>query len=590
MNPCLPIFWDLLTRNPVVASKILWWWGMGRRVRARAQLCDAAKNLPRLYRHWLACHQPEQADRQALAKPLRPLDQLPLLAVHLHYDCSEFFQSTNAEIRSVFRQLYPRWELYLTSTNGSLAIVPNDPRVRAVHPPVANRAAGIASVLEITRAPYLIPLAVGSTLAPGALLAYAQAVQKENGEVVLYADQDERAPRGGRCNPWFKPEWDEDLFLAQDYVSAACAIPTKAARQVNASELWSDAITIYGLLARLLLGPAAIGVHRVPYVATTTPAGAWHAEVPERRKLVQTIVRETMGGDVLPNSFGTLNLQRALPTPAPQVSVIVPTRDRVDLLETCVKGVLDNTDYHNIELLIIDNDSTDPSTLGYLRHCSVDPRVKVLRWPHPYNYSAINNFAVAQARGPYICLLNNDTEVVDPAWLNQMMVHAVRPEVGAVGARLLYPDRTVQHAGVVVGLGGAAGHAHRGLRQGEPGYFAQALVTRGATAVTAACLVISKDKYLAVGGLDEEGLAIAYNDVDLCLKLREANWRNIYVAQAVLIHHESKSRGLDFAPEHLARYKRELSILQERWKAVGFQDPTHHPALDPASETFRLKL
>jgi GT2 family glycosyltransferase len=193
---------------------------------------------------------------------------------------------------------------------------------------------------------------------------------------------------------------------------------------------------------------------------------------------------------------------------------------------------------------------------------------------------------VAAARGDYLCLLNNDTEVIAPEWLDEMMRQACRPQVGAVGAKLHYPDGSIQHAGVVIGMGNAAGHAHRLLRDEEPGYFAQAHIAREATAVTAACLVVEKRKFVAVGGLDEEHLAIAYNDVDLCLKLREAGWTNMYVPTARLYHHESVSRGDDFSPEHNARYRAELRVLQERWRTDVRTDPLHHPMLDRSTDQY----
>ena len=176
------------------------------------------------------------------------------------------------------------------------------------------------------------------------------------------------------------------------------------------------------------------------------------------------------------------------------------------------------------------------------------PRVRVVRWPHPFNYSAINNYAAGFATGKFLCLLNNDIEVIEPQWLSELVREAYQPGIGAVGARLLYPDRSIQHAGVAIGLGNAAGHAHRDLPEGERGYFAQALIARGASAVTGACLLVEKEHFDAVGGLDEEGLAVAYNDVDLCLKLRERGLISIYTPAATLVHHESKSRGLDFDP------------------------------------------
>lgn len=573
IHPYLRAFLALLPRYPRRALWIAWWWITHRRVRASAQLRMAVSELPDSYRLWLAIHQP--ANGIALHS-----DQ-PLLAVHLHLPPG---QSGATAIESVRQQCFSRWEVYVTWTGEKPTALPDDPRILVEPTPSATLASALAQVLKTTQASYVIPLSPGSALTPNALAAYAPAVAAD--DVVLYADQDERDARDRRSAPWLKPAWDEDLFLAQDYLSTACAIPAAAARRIGVDPHWPDDVAIYALLARLLLGPAALPARHVPFVAVTTPAGTWSTGRPARRAIVQAATARA----VSEGPFGTLNVHHRLPTPVPGVSVIVPTRDRLDLLQPCVEGLLCGTDYPAMELIIADNGSLEPETLAFFDRLGTDPRVRIVRWPHPYNYSAINNVAVAQAREPYICLLNNDIEMLDPSWLREMMAQAIRPGVGAVGARLLYPDHSLQHAGVVVGMGNAAGHAHRGLPKGEPGWFAQSLIARSATAVTAACLVVAKEKFDAVGGLDAENLAIAYNDVDLCLKLRAAGWRNIYAPQAVLIHHESKSRGLDFAPEHLARYMRELVIFQERWGTAGFQDPTHPPGLDPATEQYRLKL
>lgn len=575
--------------RPLVALVSACWWFARYRVRAYERLRVAAARLPTSYPLWLSVYQsgPVKLDTLPVGRPW------PSFAVHLHLASGQNSGLPEAAICSVLNQSYLRWELYITSSEGGDIPTPTDPRIQFLSEPFVSRARAMAYVLEITDAPYVVPLAFNFTLTPGALGAYAQAIAvwpPSSKPVLFYADQDEHDLRGRRCNPWLKPAWDEDLFLAQDYVSAVCAIPTATARRAAIDRDGPDAIAVYALVAELALGLEGLPVEHVPFIAVTTPGDAWRGASAARCELVAAIVKERAATRVSAGPFGTLVLQRPLLDPPPLVSVIVPTRDRVDLLATCVDGVLNHTDYPHIELIIADNGSVDSETLDYFQQCARDPRVKIARWPYPYNFSAINNHAAAMATGPYLCLLNNDTEVIDPTWLRELMAHAVRPEVGAVGARLLYPDRTIQHAGVVIGLGNAAGHAHRGLAEGQPGYFAQALVTRGATAVTAACLVVAKDKFNAVGGLDETELAIAYNDIDLCLKLRKAGWRNIYAPQAVMIHHESKSRGLDFAPEHLARYTRELGVFQERWGTKGFRDPMHHPALDPAHEEYRLKF
>lgn len=599
----LRIYAVILLRRPGRALAIGWWWLTGRRVRARNRLRDAVVTLPDHYRIWLLFYQAEPGGDYAADLPQRPAAGPPLLAVVLHLDAADAV-AARATVQAVLPQLAAGDVLYVTS-NGPL-----DParfagrgegsdRIRYLPTPFDTEAAGLRTVLAQSAAPYVLLLDPTTTLAAGAIETFARAAASDPAaHTLLYFDQDERV-RGRRRNPWLKPEWDEDLFLAQDYLSAACLLPTAAVRKALDTRVElpvsGDMPLASELVARIVLAESPPPVRHIPYVALSTQAGAWQRPVTGRAALIgQLLARRGVSScppvAIAPAEHGTLRVQWPLPAPPPRVSVIVPTRDRLDLLATCVKGVLDDTDYPDIELIIADNDSIEPETLAFFAEIRADPRVRIVHWPHPYNYSAVNNFAAATATGSYLCLLNNDTEVIDPAWLREMVAQAVRPDVGAVGARLLYPDRSVQHAGVVIGMGGAAGHAHRGLEPEDPGYFAQAHVARTATAVTAACLVVARDKFDAVGGLDEDHLAIAYNDVDLCLKLRAAGWRNLYVPQAVLIHHEGKSRGLDFAPEHLARYMRELGVFQQRWQSVGFADPTHHPALDPASETYRLKI
>ena len=261
--------------------------------------------------------------------------------------------------------------------------------------------------------------------------------------------------------------------------------------------------------------------------------------------------------------FGTTRVAWPLPAGAalPLVSVIIPTRDRAELLRVSAGGVLGATDYPNIELLIVDNGSREAASTRLLAELAADPRVHILRDDSPFNFSRLNNATAEAARGPYLCLLNNDTEVIEPGWLTALMRQAVRPGVGAVGAKLLYPDGSIQHAGVVLGPAGAE-HAHRFLPDAEAGDFAAAHVARAVSAVTAACLLVEKAKYMAVGGLDE-ALAVAFNDVDLCLKLGAAGWRNIYEPAARLIHHESKSRDTT-APDAAARAQ-EAALIRRRW-------------------------
>jgi O-antigen biosynthesis protein len=272
----------------------------------------------------------------------------------------------------------------------------------------------------------------------------------------------------------------------------------------------------------------------------------------------------------------------------PPVSVIIPTRNRADLLRVCLEG-LQTTAYPHFEVIIVDNDSNEAETLAYLDRLK-QQGIKVLRQPGPFNYSKINNKAVASAKGALICLMNNDIEVLAPDWLAIMATQAIRPEVGAVGAQLLYPDGRIQHAGVVIGVGNAAGHAHRFLRPEDEGYFRRHALPQFVSAVTAACMVVQRERFLAVGGLDEENFAVAFNDVDLCLRLNAKGWQSFYEPRAVLVHHESISRGHDTDPVGAARFAKEVAALQRIWRTNEIVDPFHHPNLSRASEQFALSL
>ncbi|QIK78091.1 glycosyltransferase family 2 protein [Sphingomonas piscis] len=270
------------------------------------------------------------------------------------------------------------------------------------------------------------------------------------------------------------------------------------------------------------------------------------------------------------------------------MTVIIPTRNGCDLLRLCVEG-LRSTDYPNVRLIVVDNGSDDPSTLRYLEELERGG-ASVLRMPGPFNYSSLNNRAVEQASTELLCFLNNDVEMIDGDWLSLLAAHAVQSDVGAVGARLLYPDRSVQHAGVVLGVGGGAGHAHRLVPEGEEGYFSRHLLPQEVTAVTAACLVVERSKFLKVGGFDEDLFPVAFNDVDLCLKLNAAGWGSVYEPRASLIHHESKSRGKDSARRNRVRFASELLALKRKWKTDQRRDPFHHPHLSPFTEQFLIAV
>jgi GT2 family glycosyltransferase len=279
---------------------------------------------------------------------------------------------------------------------------------------------------------------------------------------------------------------------------------------------------------------------------------------------------------------------RDLPDPPPLVSVIVPTRDRADLLGACARGVLSRTDYPALELIVIDHDSREPATLALFASLRADSRVRIVPYSGPFNFSEMNNRAAAMARGELLCFLNNDIEVIRPGWLREMAAHAVLPGNGAVGAKLLYGDRRVQHCGMLVGVGAGADHLHRFAAEEDPGRDGRLALATNISAVTGACLVLRKALFEEVGGFEAEHLKVAFNDVDLCLKIRAAGYRNVSTPRALLFHHESQSRGSDEAPENRIRYEMESRWFTAKWREAMTCDPFSNPNFSGEGLNFEL--
>lgn len=395
----------------------------------------------------------------------------------------------------------------------------------------------------------------GDRLADGALVAYAQAIDRTPGAPLIYADDDLIGPSSRRTSPHFKPAWNPELFQQHDFVSAA------AVMKVRRDDLAGlDPKTWAQDLARTAIasGPP---VH--------LPLVLHH--------------RKQRPHPVIPR-----NVAIEAASPLPPITMIIPTRNQRALLQACIEGV-EQTDYPRLNVVVVDNDSDEPDSVAYLESLR-QAGVKVIRIPGPFNFSALNNEAVRHVDGELLCFLNNDVEMIEPDWLRPLVAQAVRPDIGAVGAQLLYPDGTIQHAGVFTGIGGGAGHAHRFQAAGENGYFQRASLPQRVAAVTAACLVVARDKFLAVGGFDEALFPVAFNDVDLCLKLNQRGWQSFYEPRAKLIHHESKSRGSDRAKLNRDRFAGELAALKAKWRTDQECDPFHHPHLSPFCEQFYVAV
>lgn len=571
--------------RPHHAVAALYWYSTGKKVRARNRLRLAISQTSSAYRHWMASTERLNEIGDAAPATISAWTKRPLFSIILHVDGTDPASAATATLQSIRSQFYANWELLLASPEGG-RLGTGDLGIRCQSFAAADPGKALELGLSLANGDYVIPLGNGDKLSPAALFRYAEALQGD-WPAILYGDEDQLNRRGKRTRPWFKPQWNEELFLAQDYISSACAIRKDLGRSVLPLDPQFAPVASYVALLRITSDQTAI-VRHVPHILCHRDP-AWQRDH-QNAYVAATSSHLASKAETSPGPYGSVRVKWPLPDQLSKVSIIVPTRDKVELLRACVEGVLSKTSHPDFELIIVDNGSVEPQTHQYLQELSSDPRVQIVDQPGPYNYSAINNFAVARSRGDFICLLNNDTEVISGDWLTAMMRQATRPHVGAVGAKLLYSDGSIQHAGVVVGLGEAAGHAHRFLRKGQPGYFNLPHLPHYVSAVTAACLLVEKKKFEAVGGLDADRLAIAFNDVDLCLKLGAAGWRNVYEPGAVLIHHESKSRGRDISPQHIARYMRELAVFQERWGTKTYADPLHNPNLNRAHESFTIRI
>lgn len=459
----------------------------------------------------------------------------------------------------------------------------------------------LPAALQAAKAEHLIFLQAAdrlSGIAPYRLRAAIAAVPDAD---LIFGDEDQVDARGRRFAPWFKPDFGDDLFLCQNGFGRAIVFRRAALQRITAPEAADLDTALYAMALRMIPGSRheplhcpGILVHVGGDPAATPKPRVIYLPAAERRAAVEDFVarRPSLPGVVVegPDGHGCLRLRHPLPASPPLVSIIIPTRDRKDLLEQCIKGLDQTTAYRNIEIIIVDNDSREPETKAYFAALAGRKNVRIAPAPGPFNYPRLINLGATLARGELLMTLNNDIEAIEPGWLDELVSQALRPDVGLVGCLLLYPDRSVQHAGVIIGLSGVAGHMYAEAPAGDAGYAGRILVTQDLSAVTGACQIMRRDLFNRLGGLDEAHLAVAYNDIDFCLRVRAAGLRVIYTPHAPLLHRHSASRGSDVRPERLASYTWERDFMRTRWSPVIQDDPFFNPNLSLSGKKGRLAM
>ena len=604
-----PIF--LAMRRAAAMARRGDWRGLGGAIKRR--LVRGVQQVTSLgYQDWVRLYDMiEEEDRVAMVRRMALLPWRPRFSVLMPV-YNPPLDVLREAIESVCQQFYPDWELCIVddaSPNPDVValieeMAAADSRIKWRRRDQNGHISRTTNdCLALASGDFAAMLDHDDVLRPHALYMMAEAICQAPDAVLLYSDEDKIDEHGVRYDPYFKSAWNYDLFLSQGYLNHLTVIRMEAIRTVGGWRVGYEGSQDHDLLLRIIETTRPDQIIHIPAVlyhwraiATSTASGMsaknTAAEAGERAigEHLQRIGSNGIVGPGLGNyQLGAwYRVQYPVPEPAPLVSLIIPTRDKLDLLRGCMDGLLRRTDYPALEIIIVDNNSEEQETLDYLSMVVSDSRVRVIRDERPFNYSALNNGAVAEAKGSVIGLVNNDIEVIHPEWLTEMVGQVMRPQIGCVGAMLYYADDRIQHAGVICGLGGVAGHSHKYFQRGHPGYFGRLGLVQQLSAVTAACLLVRRSVYDQVGGLDEQAFSVAFNDVDFCLKVRAAGFVNLWTPYAELYHLESASRGQEDSPEKIARFQREMAEMKSRWGRILTDDPAYSPNLTQDFENFAL--
>jgi glycosyltransferase involved in cell wall biosynthesis len=552
------------------------------------------------YERWIAAFDQENAsNRLAVSRRVRQLPRHPLISILLPVYNSDL-RFLRAAIDSVRNQIYPQWELCIADDASTDAEVRpfleetarRDTRIKVIFRETNGHISACSnSALALASGEWCVLLDQDDVLAQKALAFVAAEIDAHPEAGLIYSDEDKIDIGGGHFDPFFKPEWSLEEFLGHNFINHLGGYRTSILRRIGGFREGFEGSQDYDLALRCVehLRPEQIRhIPRVLYhwravhgsLALESNAKPY-ARVAGRRAIAEYLQRCRIAARVeaSPENVHVHRVIYDLPASLPLVSIIIPTRDRLHLLQQCVQSLRAKTDYPRLELIIVDNGSAEKKTQRFLEKIEKTGAARVLREPGPFNFSRLNNAAAAVAGGELLAFVNSDITVENPDWLREMLRHAVRPETGAVGARLWFPDGTLQHGGVVLGLGGIAGHANYRVPRGATGYYGRILFAQNCSAVTAACMVMRKKLFLDLGGFDELNLKISFNDVDLCLQLREHGYQIIWTPYANLIHHESASRGHQPTPKENAEFFREATFMQRKWGATLLNDPFYNPNL-----------
>lgn len=554
----------------------------------------------RSYKDWIRKNDlVNKKSKFAFQKEYKSLAEKPLISVVMPVFNAPSCFLVEA-IESVISQIYPNWELCIVndaSTEDHVQKTLNsyadkDSRIKVVEN-LENKHISFTSNIgiEMAKGEFVALLDHDDLLRPHSLLRVAQVINESPSALIIYSDEDKIDSEGNRSQPYFKPDWNPDLLYSQNFLCHFLVIKKELILEIGGFRLGYEGSQDWDLVLRAtekvksnnIIHISEILYHwRIHESSVSMSLNAKNYAVSAAESALQDFARNSkIDADVVVVQEQYLRLKRKINirSTSPLVSIIIPTRDNCDVLQRCLETIRDKTNFQSYEIIIVDNDSIDPSTVELLRNEKDYSNQSVIKFSGAFNYSAINNFAVKQSEAECVLLLNDDIEVIDGDWLEELISHAIRKEIGAVGGKLFYPDGAIQHAGILIGYCGVAGEFYKGMPGDFPGQMQRANLVQNVSAVTGACLAIQRKKYNEIGGLDQKNLKVAFNDVDFCLRLMEAGYRNLYTPFAKLVHHESISRGRDDTPSKKSRFVGEANYMKNKWKKIIAKDPSYNTNL-----------
>ena len=509
-------------------------------------------------------------------------------------------------IDSILNQYYPDWELCIAddaSKNPHIwellqDVAAKDNRIRILKREKNGHICQASnSALGLATGEWSTFLDHDDTLPRDALLRTVEYMQRYPEAKLFYSDEDKMDANDNRHDPYFKPDWNPELLEGQNYLCHLTVTKTKLVKEVGGFQRGLEGSQDWDLFLKITERLSESQIVHVPYVLYhwRSIKGSTALALAEKGYIRQSSLKTLQGHcsrlnantQIIPIAHGHWRLKHKVPEPSPKVSIIIPTKDQIEALKACIDSIQNTTTYLNYEIVVVDNQSSQTETQDYLDELK-SKNIRVLPYPHRFNFSALNNHVANRVDGKLLAFLNNDVTVINGDWLEEMVSHASKQHVGAVGAKLYYPEDCIQHAGIILGINGVAGHCFKYAARGEPGQRNRLNLVQRISSVTAACLVIRKSVFDLVGGFEEDNLGVAFNDIDLCLRIREAGFANIWTPYAQLYHHESLSRGDDNDHRRRLRVDDEIEFMRKRWGDTLHLDPTYNPNLTLEFEDFSL--